>query len=213
MISLLPSKLVGFEKKLGSTAFTLLDVGAGNHSASKIKRHFPGCRYFGIDIVKDYNNDEEDFRLMEGFWEKDLTKLDFADIPDNFFDAILMTHIIEHLTNGDAVIKALIPKLKKGGYIYIEYPSGNSVHFPSKKGTLNFYDDPTHVRIYSIPELRIVLEPQGMKILGSGIRKDWRNIAMMPVKIIHNKIKYGYVMGSVYWDWYGFAEFVWAQKK
>lgn len=213
MFSLLPSKLVGFEKKLGNSNFTLLDVGAGNHSATKIKKHFPDCRYFGIDITKNYNNDEDDFRKMEGFWEKDLTKLDFADIPDAFFDAILMTHIIEHLLNGDSVIQSLLPKLKKGGYIYIEYPSGKSVDFPSKQGTLNFYDDPTHVRIYSVPELKALLEKQGVEILKSGVRKDWRNIAMMPVKMIHNKIKYGYVMGSVYWDWYGFAEFVWAQKK
>ena len=213
MISLLPSKLVGFEKNIGNAAFTLLDVGAGNHSATKIKKHFPQCRYFGIDIVKDYNNSEEDFNLMEGFWEKDLTKLDFNDIPDHFFDAILMTHIIEHLQNGDKVINALLPKLKKGGYIYIEYPSGNSVNFPSKKGTLNFYDDPTHVRIYNTKELADLLEAQGMKVLQSGIRRDWRNILMMPVKIIHNKIKYGYVMGSVYWDWFGFAEFVFAEKK
>ena len=213
MISLLPSKLVGFEKNIGNAAFTLLDVGAGNHSATKIKKHFPQCRYFGIDIVKDYNNSEEDFNLMEGFWEKDLTKLDFDDIPDHFFDAILMTHIIEHLQNGDKVINALLPKLKKGGYIYIEYPSGNSVNFPSKKGTLNFYDDPTHVRIYNTKELADLLEAQGMKVLQSGVRRDWRNILMMPVKIIHNKIKYGYVMGSVYWDWFGFAEFVYAEKK
>ena len=213
MISLLPSKLVGFEKNIGNAAFTLLDVGAGNHSATKIKKHFPQCRYFGIDIVKDYNNSEEDFNLMEGFWEKDLTKLDFNDIPDHFFDAILMTHIIEHLQNGDKVINALLPKLKKGGYIYIEYPSGNSVNFPSKKGTLNFYDDPTHVRIYNTKELADLLEAQGMKVLQSGVRRDWRNILMMPVKIIHNKIKYGYVMGSVYWDWFGFAEFVFAEKK
>ena len=213
MFTQLPLKLAGFKEKLGNTAFTLLDVGAGNHSATTIKRHLPNCRYFGIDIVKDYNNDDEDFRLMEGFWEKDLTKLEFDDIPDNFFDAIIMNHIIEHLTNGDAVIQLLITKLKKGGFIYIEYPSGQSVNFPSKKGTLNFYDDPTHVRIYNTAELTELLKPFGMEILKSGIRKNWWNIAMMPVKIIHNKIKYGFVYGSVYWDWYGFAEFVWARKK
>ena len=174
MISFLPSKLVGFEKNIGNEAFTLLDVGAGNHSATKIKKHFPGCRYFGIDIVKDYNNSEEDFKMMEGFWEKDLTQLDFDDIPDLFFDAILMTHIIEHLNNGDDVIKALLTKLKNGGYIYIEFPSGNSVNFPSKKGTLNFYDDPTHVRIYNSKELANILEAHGMKILKSGIRRSRR---------------------------------------
>lgn len=210
---LLPSKLTGIGKAFGNNAFTLLDIGAGNHSARKIKKHLPNCRYFGVDITRDYNNDENDFRLMEGFYEKDLTKLDFADIPNDFFDAIMMTHIIEHLKNGDEVIVALLPKLKSGGRIYIEFPSEESVNFPSRKDTLNFYDDPTHVRIYSAEEISEILVKNGFEILKAGVRRDWRNILMMPVKMIHNKIKYGYVMSSVFWDWYGFAEGVLAKKK
>lgn len=31
-----------------------------------------------------------------------------------------------------------------------EWPRINSTKFPSKKGTLNFFDDETHVRIYSL---------------------------------------------------------------
>ncbi len=172
----------------------------------------PRCLYYGIDITRDYNYRPDDFALMEGFWEKDLTQLQFNDIPDSFFDAILMTHIIEHLHNGDKVIEALLKKLKPGGYIYIEYPSARSVNFPSKQGTLNFYDDPTHVRIFTLNELELLLEEKGCRIVKAAIRRDIRNIFLMPVKMIHNRIKYGYVMASVYWDWYGFAEFVWAQK-
>jgi SAM-dependent methyltransferase len=209
---LLPSKMTGFGRAMGDREWNLLDIGAGNHSARKIKKHFPKVHYYGVDITREYNNDEEDFRLMEGFYEKDLTQLDFHDIPDGFFDGIMMTHIIEHLHNGDEVVRALLPKLKKGGYIYIEFPSAESVNFPSKKDTLNFYDDPTHVRIYSAEEIGGLLQEEGFTVLKAGVRRDWRNILMMPVKMIHNKIKYGYVMGSVYWDWYGFAERVWARK-
>jgi SAM-dependent methyltransferase len=212
MISLLPSRIATFKKALGDKPFTLLDIGAGNHSVKKIKKHLPACRYYGVDITRDYNNDESDFQLMEGFFEKDLTRLEFDDIPDNFFDLVVMSHIIEHLPNGDQVIQALAPKLKNGGYIYIEFPSAESVNFPSRKDTLNFYDDPTHVRIYSAEELTALLTSMNFTVLKGGVRRDWRNIAMMPVKMLHNRIKYGYVMSSVFWDWYGFAELVWARK-
>lgn len=210
----LPSKFRFIDKifKKGQP-FTLLDVGAGNHSASNTKKWFPACEYYGLDIEKNYNNDAKDFELMTGFYEKDLTKLEFDDIPNEHFDVIMMAHIIEHLPNGDEVVKAILPKLKKGGYIYIEYPGIKSTTLPSRKDTLNFYDDPTHVRIYSVKEISGLLQPAGFNVLKSGIRRDWRVMVLMPVKLIHNKIKYGYVMSSNFWDFFGFAEYVFAQKK
>jgi hypothetical protein len=103
--------------------------------------------------------------------------------------------------------------LKKNGVIYIEYPGQKSTTLPSRKGTLNFYDDDTHVRVYSVPEVSEVLSDSGFEVLSGGTRRSWKNILMMPIKFVHNRIKYGYVMASVYWDWYGFAEYVWARKK
>jgi 2-polyprenyl-3-methyl-5-hydroxy-6-metoxy-1,4-benzoquinol methylase len=209
---LVPTKLLRFRRKFGNRSFKLLDIGAGNHSASLVKHYLPNASYFGVDIRKDYNNDASDFELMDGFWEKDLTKLQFDDIPDGAFDAILMAHIIEHLENGDEVIQALLPKLKREGLIYIEYPGKRSMGLPSKKGTLNFHDDDTHVRLYSILELKKVLEGNGCEVLESGTRKDWRYIALMPFKIPFHLLKSGYVPGSVYWDYYGFAEFIFAKR-
>ena len=34
--------------------------------------------------------------------------------------------------------------LKKGGIIYLVTPSEKSIDFPSREGTLNYYDDKTH---------------------------------------------------------------------
>jgi SAM-dependent methyltransferase len=209
----IPTKFVRLKKHFGNQAFTMLDIGSGNKSATDFHTYFPNGTYHGVDMVKDYNYTEEDFGKMEAFYEMDLTKLDFAAIPDNHFDAILMAHIIEHLHNGDKVLEHLAPKLKSGGVIYIEYPGQKSTTLPSRKGTLNFHDDDTHVRVYSVPEVSQVLEGVGFKINSGGLRRSYRNILMMPIKFIHNKIKYGYIMASVYWDWYGFAEYVWAEKK
>ena len=133
-------------------AFKLLDVGVGNHSASKTVSLFPACEYYGVDLNKDYNNSDEDFKVMKSFYEMDLTKLDFHLIPNKYFDGIWIVHVIEHLHNGDKVIENLIEKLKTGGYIYIEYPGTKSTRLPSMYGTLNFYDDLSHVRLYSVKE-------------------------------------------------------------
>lgn len=73
------------------------------------------CCYYGIDRARTYGNDESDFRAMTEFYELDLTKLDFGVITDSFFDVIIMSHVIEHLYNGDAVLDALLRKLKRGG--------------------------------------------------------------------------------------------------
>ena len=164
--------------------FALLDVGAGSHSATKTKAIFPNCEYHGIDITKNYENDAADFKAMSGFYELDLTALQFESIPNNYFDVIVMSHIIEHLHNGDKVIEGLLPKLKKGGYIYIEYPGQRSTKLPSMKRTLNFYDDPTHVRIYSVAEVTKVLETNGCEVLRGTTRRYWPYIALLPLTVV-----------------------------
>ncbi|MGC8594436.1 MAG: methyltransferase domain-containing protein [Candidatus Kryptoniota bacterium] len=188
-------------------------MGAGNHSASLTKQWFPLCRYYGIDRTRDYDNNDNDFNLMEAFYELDLTRLEFDLISDDFFDVIMMSHIIEHLQNGDAVIECLVTKLKRGGVIYIEYPSARSTKFPSMKGGLNFYDDPTHCRIYTLDEIESLLLEKGFKILSAGTRRDWVRIVLLPLLMASSKIKLGYVTGSVFWDMLGFAEYVFAEKQ
>lgn len=210
----LPSKFRFLDKYFSKNqSFIMLDIGAGNNSAINSKKWFPRCIYHGVDKDKSYNNTPEDFNLMDKFYELDLVELNFKEIPDNFYDVIMMAHVIEHLPNGTEVIKALTSKLKPGGLIYIEYPSLKSTRLPSKKGTLNFFDDDTHCRIYSIMEIYNTLISVHCIPLKGRKRRDLQNILLIPIKLVHNKIKYGYVMGSVFWDLLGFAEYVLARKK
>ena len=192
--------------------FKLLDIGAGNHSATKAKTVFPNCEYHGVDMERDYNNSEADLKLMDAFYEMDLTKLNFTTIPDNYFDAIQIAHVIEHLYNGDEVIKGLLPKLKTGGYIYLEYPGEKSTRQPSMQGSLNFKDDPTHVRVYSVKELTALLEANGCKVLKGGLRRNIWFITATPFRIIKTWASGKKLQGNIFWDLLGFAEFVWARK-
>jgi len=207
------NKFIYLKQAFGNKPFCLLDIGAGNHSATKAKTVFPNCEYHGVDREKDYNNTGDDLKQMDAFYEMDLTRLDFSSIADNYFDALLMVHVIEHLFNGDEVIKGLLPKLKKGGYIYLEYPGEKSTRLPSMQGTLNFKDDDTHVRVYSVKELSALLQVNGCKILKAGIRRNiWFMIAM-PFKIIKCWVTGKKLQGNIFWDVLGFAEFVWAKKE
>ena|SRR5689334_9725508 len=199
-------------RSFGQKKFALLDVGAGNHSASKTKKLFPRCDYYGIDLNRHFNNDENDFAVMKAFYEMDVTLLQFNIIPDDHFDFIRMTHVIEHLNNGDEVIKNLLPKLKNGGFIYIEYPGQRSTKLPSMNGTMNFYDDPTHVRIYSVKELTRLLKNNNCSILSSGTRRNWVFLMAMPFRIIGNLLKGKKPRANMFWDLLGFAEFVYAKK-
>lgn len=211
-VSLLNYKFGFIKKSFGNKPFKLLDVGCGNHSPSKTKTLFQNCEYYGLDLDKTYNNDEKDFEVTKQFYELDLTKLDYSTIPDNFFDFIRMTHVVEHLFNGDDVVKALLQKLKKGGFFYIEYPGKKSLKLPSMHGTLNFHDDSTHVRLYSVKELKKVFESNGCKVLQSGTRRNIWNILAMPVRITSSLLKKEKLQGNIFWDIAGFAEYLYIKK-
>ena len=200
-------------RTFGDKPFSLLDIGTGNHSATKTVTLFPACQYYGLDISRDYNNDAADFSAMKDFYEMDLTKLEFSALPDNFFDAILVVHVIEHLHNGDAVLKGLVKKLKPGGSIYVEYPGARSKKLPSMKGTLNFHDDASHVRLYSVPELKSLFEANNCQVISAGTRRSWFYTAVTPLRIPLRWIRGKAVTGNVFWDLLGFAEQVVAKRK
>ncbi|HVU85421.1 MAG TPA: class I SAM-dependent methyltransferase [Puia sp.] len=206
------SKFLFLRRAFGNNLFRLLDVGAGNHSPSKTVSLFPSCEYYGIDLNRDYNNSDEDFKVMKAFYEMDLTSLDFHLIPDGYFDGIWIVHVIEHLHNGDEVIANLIQKLKPGGYMYVEYPGIKSTKLPSMNGSLNFYDDSSHVRIYSVNELAKLFEQHGCRILKKGIRRNGYFMLAAPFRILGRWINGRKLMGNIFWDLLGFAEFIYVRK-
>ena len=205
---LLPYKFRDLRRRFGDAPFALLDVGAGNHSASLAKRWFPACRYAGVDRTRDYHNDAADFAAMDEFFELDLTALDYGVISDGTYDALLLAHVIEHLANGDDVLRGLLPKLRPGGLAYVEFPSPRSVTFPSMRGTLNFHDDDTHVRLFSIAEVSRLFSAAGFTIERAGTRRDPLRIALTPLRALRARLEHGYVPGGVFWDLYGFADVV-----
>lgn len=102
---------------------------------------------------------------MDHFYLIDLQTSNLSTIPDNTFDVVILSHVIEHLFFGDQIIKEAISKLKTGGYIYIEYPSVKSLSLPRHEGTLHFSDDATHIRLYDLKEIGNILLSENCTII------------------------------------------------
>jgi SAM-dependent methyltransferase len=208
-----PFRLKTLSKYTSKNDLKILDIGSGSHSSTITKKWLPHCHYTGVDRDVSYDNTEEDIRNMDAFIQLDLTELQFDAIPNDTYDVLIMSHVIEHLHNGDKVLPLLFTKLKKGGLFYIEFPTEASASFPSKRETLNFFDDDTHVRIWSIKEVANIFMHAGFNVKMAGKNRSWINLLLMPIKIPLQLITKGYVRGGVYWDWYGFADYLVAEKR
>jgi len=208
----LSNRYLVLNKWIYSSNLRLLDVGCGNHSATSVKKNFPWVKYYGIDR-ENYNNYNGDFALMEKYYQKDLDNDDLNDLPKDFFDIIICAHVIEHLYNGEALIEKLKPLLKKNGILYLEFPSERSKKFPSMSGTLNFYDDPTHVKAYSLRKLSSFIEKLGFHTIKKGTHRNPIKILLLPLNILISLYLYGKIIGDSFYDLYGFAEYgIWKKN-
>ena len=209
----MPPKLKRF-RRLRTRVISLLDIGCGNHSPTVTKHWFPYASYHGIDCV-EYNNAAEDVTAIDYFYRLNLQTDSLDEIPNDHFDVIIMAHFIEHVTNGEDLIRDLGRKLKPGGQLYIECPSERSLELPSGVDSLNFGDDPSHVRLYSLAILQKACEGAGLRVLKAAIRKDvmWMLVGLLLLpKQVASLMRHRKLYGPGLWDFLGFAHYVLAER-
>ncbi len=209
-----PHGRVSFIRSLkNKVGLRVLDVGCGNESPQIVKSILNKIYYVGLD-VGDYNQSEE----SKGFADEYhiVRSEEFApkiESYSNMFDVVISSHNIEHCDDPDRVLVAMIGALKKGGKLYLSFPSEQSVYFPrGRRGCLNFYDDRTHQKIPNWKNICDIMSQQGMKIVFStrnnspylmrkiGALNEARSSEMKRV-----------LVGT--WEYYGFESIIWAKKR
>lgn len=187
----------------------LLDVGCGNNSPFRVKSQRPDVYYLGLD-VGDYNQtlpvlaDQYIVVTADAF-------IGEIDKLSGTVDAIISSHNIEHCDDPPAVIRAMTSALKPGGWLYMSFPSEQSIAFPSRRGCLNFFDDPTHKHLPNFGDIQRWLQDAAFDVEFAQQRYRppvlWLLGALLePISRIR-----GHILPGT-WSYFGFESVIWARK-
>ncbi len=189
----------------------VLDVGCGNSSPAITMRARPDLRYTGLDVC-DYEQDHPASDYSEEY---------LVVSPENFaaeigkrpnsYDAVICCHNLEHCMEQEEVLVAMLRALRKNGTIFLAFPCAESVNFPSREGTLNFYDDKTHTKVPDFSSVLRTLKREGFKTTFARRRyRPWRlfviGLFLEPFSRSRKKV----IRGT--WSFYGFESIIWAKK-
>lgn len=206
-----PYGLISFLSKLSDSS-RILDVGCGNNSPERTKQLLPNCYYVGLDIG-DYNNKLSPEKIADEYIE--CMPEDFASTIatlDKKFDAVVSSHNLEHCQDSVSTLKAMLGTLNPDAICYLAFPCEASVNFPSRIGTLNFFDDETHAE--APPNLQKVLAIVAdcncqVEILKPRYRPTLLFILgffIEPFSFFYRKVMAGT------WSLYGFETVLWIRK-
>lgn len=190
----------------------VLDVGCGNASPRDAKLLRPDLRYHGLDVA-DYNQNgsvqfADTYTLV--------TPAGFAGAILRWqgqMDAVVSAHNLEHCDEPAAVLEAMARALRPGGRLYLAFPSEASVGFPSRRGTLNFFDDPTHQQVPRWEPVLRQLRSHGLSIGFARARYRPRLLALagLVLEPLAWVTRRNDPLGAS-WALYGFEAVVWAQR-
>jgi len=148
----------------------ILDVGCrdGNMLLNCRQNGTP-VEFHGLDITKK----DLETALDRGY--ASATRQDVRDLPfpygAAFFDAVICSHILEHLEHPGEVLKELGRVMKKGGLLIVGVPIGllpailwrrhiTPLYNPHKRKAV-LLERFEHVSFFSLPELKRLLEKHG----------------------------------------------------
>jgi SAM-dependent methyltransferase len=142
----------------------------------------PDLRFFSVDI----EGAPENYPPGCAFHRANLER-DRLPWPDRAMDAITCLHVVEHLNDLSQLLSEAGRLLKPGGLLYVETPHPRTVTLPSPPGksagtfTLNFFDDPTHVRPVAMGGLARLAVKAGLETLDSGTSRNLIFAAAWPL--------------------------------
>ena len=145
----------GVTRLLDQNCHRILDVGCGSgDNAALVKGMLPQCEIFGI--TRSTSEAELALRNMKECWVYDIEKGIPDEIRNVAFDAIIFSHVLEHLRYPASIVANFSRLLTKGGQVIIAVP--NVLYLPMRlqflRGDFEYQPaggilDDTHLHFYT----------------------------------------------------------------
>lgn len=188
----------------------ILDLGCGNNSPRKTKDILPGCHYIGLD-VGDYNQTDDIPADEYIVVNSDMFKNAIDGFADSI-DAVISAHNIEHCDDRYGVAISLARSLKIGGKAYISFPAYDSIAFPNRVGTLNYYDDGGHVGDPpNFGKIISILVENGLNIIYASTRYQPPIHWILGLGTEQSSQDEGVIKDGT-WCYWGFESVIWAER-
>lgn len=134
-----------------------LDIGCGAGILLDIARELD-WNVTGVEVSKpaaEYLR-KRGLNIIEGTLEE-------ANFPDDYFDVITCTEVIEHVTNPKEVLKEIARILNPKGILWMTTPHSSGLAGKLLGSKWSVVAPPEHLNLFSIKSLRMCLEEAGFK--------------------------------------------------
>lgn len=139
----------------------VLDVGCGE-GRYLLEKKQEGAQCFGVDINKNALNrlretDSNIAAFCGNIWD--------ATFPDDFFDLINLSHVLEHVASVERFLTEVRRILKPQGKVRVQVPNVASLSFVLFQKYWMPLDVPRHVYAFSISNLKQLFNAVGFEVV------------------------------------------------
>lgn len=140
----------------------LLDVGCGNGS------YLAKMRRLGWDVVGVEPDPKAARIARERFGiQVHVGNLTDAGFADQIFDALTMSHVLEHVSDPVRTLHECERLLKPGGKLVVVTPNSGSLGHRVLGRAWPHLDPPRHLHLFSMHTVRLAIEQTGLQVLRS----------------------------------------------
>lgn len=159
----------------------LLDVGSAHgHFMENAARH--GWRAEGVEPQEKARND-----ALRRFGRRVYAALE--DAPRGAYDAVTMWHVIEHIADPEAFLRAAGERLRPGGVLALATPNIDSLVARATGESWGWLSPPDHLFLYSPRTLPRLLERNGFEVLHIRTRRgESRNFLFLMLQAAAHRL-------------------------